>query len=108
LADTCIDSDAVPAKEEDLGEMRCLLLGCAPDNGMGTDGFPQCGGLLLVYLPDGTFIWLGPFRQDLDRESWMDDEVSFDEYYTDLEGNHSLGSEARFSVEGSWEIVVII
>jgi hypothetical protein len=108
LADTCMDFDAAHAKEEELDGMWCLVLGCAPDNGMGTDGVPQWDGLLLSCLPDGTFKRLGHFRQDLDREFWIDDEVSFDEYYTELEDEQSIGAEAIFPAEGSRRTVVIV
>jgi hypothetical protein len=108
LADTRMDSNAKSVKEEDLDDIWCLLLGCAPDNGMEADEFPQWDGLLLSCLPDGTFKRLGHFRQDLDRENWMDDEVSFDEYYSELEDEQLLGPEARFPVGGSRRTVIIV
>ena len=108
LKDTCMDSDAQSVREEDLDDIWCLLLGCAPDNGMETDEFPQWDGLLLRCLPDGTFKRLGQFRQNLDRENWIDDNVSFEEYYSELEDEQLVGPEARFPVEGSRRTVVIV
>jgi hypothetical protein len=103
-----MDSNAKSVKEEDLDDIWCLLLGYAPDNSMEADEFPQWDGLLLSCLPDGTFKRLGHFRQDLDRENWMGGEVSFDEYYSELEDEQLLGPEARFPVGGSRRTVAIV
>lgn len=108
LANTCMDFDAAEAQEEERDDLWCLVLGCAPDNGMGTDVVPQWDGLLLSCLPDGTFKRLGHFRQDLDRDVWMNVEMSFDEYYTELENKQSIGAEAIFPAEGSRRTVVIV
>jgi hypothetical protein len=111
LVDTCMDSDAKCQNEDDICDLWCLLLGCAPDNGMEPDGLPQWDGLLLKCLPDGTFKRLGHFSQDLDRELnefWSDDKMGFEEYYAKLKDEQSLGSKARFPVKGSRRTVVIV
>lgn len=108
LADTCMDLDASRPSDEQLDEMWCLVLGCAPDNGMAADEFPQWDGLLLSCLPDGTFQRLGHFRQTLDSETWFDSEMSFEEYLAELEAEQSVGAEAVFPEKGSRRTVVIV
>lgn len=108
LEDTCMDSDAQVVNNDDLEDMWCLLLGCAPDNGMESDGIPQWDGLFLSCLPDGTFTRLGHFRQYLDSDLWIDKDMSSDEYYSELEEEQLVGPEARFPIEGSRRTIVIV
>lgn len=107
LDDTCMDLDGEPINEEDLDGMWCLLLGCAPDNGMG-DPLPQWDGIFLASLPDGTFQRLGVFRQDLERQHVLYDEEGFDEHYAELQGEKAIGPAAEFPMEGSRRTVVIV
>lgn len=103
-----MDSDAQVVNNDDLEDMWCLLLGCAPDNGMESDGIPQWDGLFLSCLPDGTFTRLGHFRQYLDSDLWIDKDMSSDEYYSELEEEQLVGPEARFPIEGSRRTIVIV